>query len=230
MREKSKRGSTHVVQHPKLVGRYFIQPPIEHPPECLYKWCRTHRRTDDWGKTITVRINRLSIFPHDEMKSVGYAAEVKKYEEKKLRDAVEQARLKNEALAAAVTFGTLCDMYRHYQKEQGKRYDRDRYRIDVIEEFIGRSRDAASIGLDDADALSSHLRLKRGTAQETINRYLNTLIAVLNHGKAKRKIHIMVSKPCAVRRRRKEEDREHSRVFKWTCSLVPRWIVTSASR
>ena len=187
VRSKPRKGTSNVVQSPKGTGPFYVQPFIDHPPYCVCEWCAGHREPNEWGNTIRKRINRQSKFPFDKMRSVTYADLVKADEERLLINAVEEARRRRDALASSASFHTLCNLYREYEKEKGKRYDKDRYRIDLLEDRFG-NRDATSIDLDDAEELCSHLRKERGNGQETINRYLTTLIAILNFGKAKRKI------------------------------------------
>jgi integrase len=122
------------------------------------------------------------------MRSVTFAEDVRREEERLLIAAVEDARKRRDAVATAVSLGIVCDMYREHQKEAGKRFDRDQYRIDVIEDFFGRARDVKTVDLEAADTLVSHLRLQRGVGSATIQRYLTTLIAMLNFAKSRRKI------------------------------------------
>lgn len=183
-----KRKGTSAVVWQETKRRYLIQPWIEHPSGCICSWCAARRKPEEWDRVLRVRINRVSKFPLDFMRSVTYAEDVKREEERLLVRAVAEASKRRDALANAVSFETVCDLYRDHQKETGKRFDRDQYRIEVIEEFIGRSRDAQTIDLDALDAFVSHLRLKRGVGAATIERYLTTLIAILNYAKSKRKI------------------------------------------
>ncbi|MFZ2493512.1 MAG: tyrosine-type recombinase/integrase [Thermoanaerobaculia bacterium] len=183
-----REGTSNVVQWPKGTGPFYIQPFITHPPFCICDWCKKKRQTaDEWSQPFRQWINRKSKFPYDKMRSVAYSDEVVREEERLLVEAVERSRRNREALGAAVSFTTLCKAYREHQIEKGKRYDKDQYRIDLLEEKFGE-RDAVSINLDDADDLAEELRRDRGVGPQTINRYLTTLVAILNFGKTKRKI------------------------------------------
>lgn len=203
-----KKGMGHVTLYK---GRYRVQPPIIHPPLCVCKTCKESRSPEEWHVPVERRINRASKFPLDLMKSIAYAAEVKREEERKLVEAVEEARRKNAALAGATRFGALCDLYREYQREEGKRYDRDKYRIDEIEKFFKKDRDASSFSVDDRNEFVTHLKLKRGSSPETVNRYLTTLIAILNLGKAEGRIkqHGMET----IRRERRKRKKSRPKTF-----------------
>lgn len=191
-------------------GRYQIAVPVVHPPHCVCSVCPQHRakvmqdiraaweaeerpftkaevELEAWSREITIRARRRCPEgpPRESRPSAaGYAQQVKRDEESKLRAAVAEAERKRLARAGAVPFKIVCDAYREHQKADGKRYDRDRYRIDAAEEFFGKMRDAASIDREAYLAYREYLvtpqhgEQPRGAA--TVVRYTTTLVAMMN--------------------------------------------------
>lgn len=162
-------------------GRYEIAPPIVHPAHCVCDLCPKRRAAPaDWLKPITIRSRRKSPYPSSRIDSAAYARQFKREEEARLVAAVEEAERQKRARAGAVTFGRVCDAYRDHQKAEGKRFDRDQYRIAAAEEYFGRSRDAASLDREGYAAWRAHLA-KNGAAASTIARHTTTLVAMMNH-------------------------------------------------
>ena len=160
---------------------YDVQIPIVHPPYCVCRPCQNprNRLADAWGKEIVIRTRRRSRFPKSQKQSVLFAARLKTQLEAELLDAVAAAKAREEALANAVSVGTVCEHYEAWQREQGKDWERDQYRVKEIREFLGAARDAASVKYDDYVKFRAHLE-KRGCKPATIRRCVNTLIAVFN--------------------------------------------------
>jgi integrase len=156
-------------------GRWRVNPWITHPPLCVCAQCAAAPSPSP----RRVRIDRVS--PYDtETGSIGYAALLREQEEARLRRAVDQARAGGLALAAAVSLGTVMDAYRHYLATEGKRLDRDTYRIDAIEHYFGTAREAEGITKRDVMAFRRWLSEERGAGPATVARYLATLVAALN--------------------------------------------------
>lgn len=159
-------------------GQYEVQPPIVHPPFCACKLCPRYRHAAvEWERPLTIRARRRSPFPDSRIESATYARNFKRDEEARLVAAVAAAEASKKARANAVPFGAVCDGYRlHLQA--GKRYDKAASRIDNIEAFFGRDRDAASIGWEEYQEL---LREVAAFAPQTRRHYASALIAMLNH-------------------------------------------------
>jgi len=162
-------------------GAYRIQIFVAHPPRCICDSCRDLRSPDAWDKPFRIRIQRRSIFPNDALDSSAYARQVKRYEEERLQREVNEAESKRIALGNRISVGQLCEMYRTYQRDSGKRLDRDRYRIDEIEEFFQTGTDAALITKDDYQRFRKGLQ-KRKLSPSSELRTVNTLLAIFNHG------------------------------------------------
>lgn len=158
-------------------GRYEVSPPIVHPPFCVCSICPRHRSEADWAQSITIRARRKSPFPKNRVKSAAFALTFKAEQEKLLVEAVRAAEEQERARAGAVTFGAVCDAYRRYLSDAGKRLDRARYRIDNIENFFGRYRDAASIGWDEYQELLGEVS---AMSAQTRRHYASTLLVMLN--------------------------------------------------
>lgn len=162
-------------------GGYDVQVPITHPAYCVCRPCQNpkNRPVDAWGEEIVVRTRRRSRFPKNYKQSVLFAATLKTQLEAELRDGVAAARAREDALANAVSVGTVCEHYAAWQREQGKDWQRDQYRVREIREFLGAARDATTIKYDDYVRFRAHLE-KRGCKPATIRRAVNTLIAIFN--------------------------------------------------
>lgn len=178
----SRRERTGIVKPKKgpNKGKWLLQPSIDHPPYCVCHWCKKHRRLDEWAQVKEQILNRVSPHPDNRAASMLAAARLKDEVEAKLRSAVDVARSSNAALPTATTVKTVCDAYRLHHEKGGKRIDRDQYRIDQIESFFGEERDAASLTKADVNKFTEHLRSERKCAPATVERYLNTLVAVMN--------------------------------------------------
>lgn len=160
------------------LGSYDVQPPIVHPPYCVCAICPRHRKTDaDWSGDFVIRARKRSPHPSSRVDSATFARTFKAREEARLREEVAKAEAAKRAKANAVTFGRVCDAYRIDMKAKGKRYDRTASRIDNIEAFFGRGRDAASIGWDEYQELIGEVALM---SAQTQRHYASTLIAMLN--------------------------------------------------
>jgi integrase len=160
-------------------GRYEIQPPIVHPAHCVCDVCPRHRSTsEEWDHDFVIRARRKSPEPKDRMASAVAARNLKRDEEARLLAGVEAALRTKRARANAVPFGRVCDAYRDHLQQAGKRYDRAASRINNVEAFFGRGRDAALIGWDEYQELLAEVRQM---AAQTRRHYASTLIAMLNH-------------------------------------------------
>jgi integrase len=161
-------------------GRYEISPPIVHPPHCVCAICPRHRKTnEDWLRAFVIRARRKSPHPDNRLESAAFARNFKRQEESRLAEALQRAEAEKRARGNAVGFGRVCDVYRDRQQADGKRFDRDRYRINALEKFFGRDRDAQSIDRASYDAFRAHLTTRRLSAS-TILRYTATLVAMMN--------------------------------------------------
>lgn len=160
-------------------GRWRVNPWITHPAYCVCSRCKKGRASDEWDRPVRVRIDRVSPFA-TEAESIRYAAQLRETEEARLRAEVDRARAEERAIAARVSFGEVCDAYRDYQFREGKRLDRDQYRLDILEDFFGCERDALSIDRREVERLRLWLTSERKVISATIERYLSTLIAALN--------------------------------------------------
>lgn len=162
-------------------GRYEISPWISHPPKCVCEICPRHRRTPEaWLEPIEIRARRKSLYPDSRIDSAAYARQFKREEEARLKAAVVAAEARKAAMGSAVPFGKVCDAYREHMQTEGKRYDRDRYRIDAAEKFFGKSRDTATIDRDAYEEFKASLSAG-GASASTIVRYTTTLVAMMNH-------------------------------------------------
>src|SRR4051812_28396072 len=124
-------------------GRYELAPRITHPPHCLCEVCPRHRATaEDWARSITIRTRRLSPYRFDRLRSAIESKRLQETTEAALIEAVKRAEEERRAMGLAVRFGAVCDTYRDFQRREGKRLDRDQYRINAIESYFGRDRDA----------------------------------------------------------------------------------------
>lgn len=186
----------------KNKGRYVLQPWVQHPSLCVCGWCKKTRTPDEWGKPLLQRRQRVSPFPDDWARSVAERIRLQDQLERELVEAVEQAERDKKPKGPQVSFGELCDAYRRHHEEQGKRLDRDRYTIDALERFFGDQRDPESITKVDWEAFRSKLRRggssttptaelggssvatnrREGVSVATIQRYRNTLLAIMNSG------------------------------------------------
>jgi integrase len=165
-------------------GRYEIQPPIVHPPHCVCDVCPRHRKTsEEWEQPFVIRARRKSSAPKNRIASAVQARNFKTEEEGRLAAAVRDAEQSRRARANAISFGKVCDSYRAYMQQTGKRYDRAKSRIDIIEVFFGRQRDAAAIGWDEYQELLAEFAQ---LAPQTQRHYASTLIAMLNFAVAHR--------------------------------------------
>ena len=162
-------------------GTFDVQVPVKHPPFCLCRPCKNpqNRSADSWGETVTIRTRRRSPSPKSYNKSVTFAENLRTRLEAELAEAVVVARAREDALANAVSVGTVCDNYLAWQKEQGKDWARDQYRVKEIREVLGETRDATTIRYDDYLRFRAHLE-QRKCKPATIRRYVNTLIAIFN--------------------------------------------------
>jgi integrase len=161
-------------------GRYEISPPIVHPPQWVCAICSRHRKTpEEWATPFVIRARRKSSFPNSRPDSAAFARNFKRDEEARLRAAVAAAERAQKARANAVRFGTVCDAYRQHMRQAGKRYDRAASRIDSVEAFFGRERDAATIGWDEYQELLAEVSK---LSPQTQRHYASTLIAMLNFG------------------------------------------------
>lgn len=160
---------------------FDVQVPVVHPAYCVCEPCKNpnNRPADAWGREIIIRTRRRSLYPKHQKQSAAYAVNLKKQIEAELRDAVTAARAREDALANAVSVGTVCAHYEAWQREQNKDWKRDQYRVKEIKEFLGEARDAATVKYEDYVTFRAHLE-KRGCKPATIRRYVNTLIAVFN--------------------------------------------------
>jgi integrase len=159
-------------------GRWRVNPPIVHPPFCVCEPCRRYRRDDEWDQERIVRVDRVAP-QQSETRAVAYAQEVKRQLESELREATARARTELRVCGGRRSFGELCEAYRRYQQAEGKRFDRDRYRIDAIESYWSEERDPVSITKTDVKAFRESLRAQ-GRSASTVDRYLNTFLAIVN--------------------------------------------------
>lgn len=164
----------------KRDGGYLVQPWITHPAECVCSWCAKNRTPDNWGIEVSVRLNRKSRFPKSETKSIVYAQQIKVDEELRLRRDLEESRRSRSALGGTMSLGKVLAAYTKHLREDGKRLDRDQYRIEIIEEFFGADVAAASLAKTDVQSFVEHLKAKRKVSAATVHRYLNTLSAAFN--------------------------------------------------
>jgi hypothetical protein len=160
-------------------GRWRVNPWITHPAYCVCSRCKERRAPDEWDRPVRVRIDRVSPFA-TEAESIRYAAQLRDTEEARLRAEIDRARAEERAIAARVSFAEVCDAYRDYQFREGKRLDRDQYRLDILEDFFGSERDALSIDRREVERLRLWLTSERKVVLSTVERYLATLIAALN--------------------------------------------------
>jgi site-specific recombinase XerD len=162
-------------------GGYDVQVPVLHPAYCVCTPCKNpkNRPDDAWGKEIIIRTRRRSRYPKSYKRSVAFAETLKEQIEAELRAAVAAARAREDALANAVSVRAVCAHYDAWQREQGKDWERDQYRVKEIREFLGAERDATTVKYDDYTRFRAHLE-KRGCAPATIRRYVNTLMAIFN--------------------------------------------------
>lgn len=186
-------------------GRYQVSPPVVHPPSCVCAICPHYRaavidrlraawmkdgrsftdadlRFEVWSQPLTIRARRRcpKKIRDSRPAAAEYARKVKREEEASLVAAVEKQISDKQALANAVPFGRVSDAYRIFLQAEGKRYDRDRYRIDALERFFGRGRDVATVDRSDYERLKVHLTKERAAAP-TIARYTTTLVAMMNN-------------------------------------------------
>lgn len=160
-------------------GRWRVNPWVIHPAYCVCSRCASRRAADQWDRPVRVRIDRVS--PHlSEAASIAYADQVRQQEERRLREATARALAEQKALAGRISFGEVCEAYRRYQIREGKRLDRDRSRIEILEGFLGADRDASSISKGDVERLRLSLLNDRHVTLATVERYLATLIAMMN--------------------------------------------------
>lgn len=125
------------------------------------------------------RVDRVS--PHtSEAASIAYADLVRREEEARLHEATTRAIAEQKAVAGRVSFGGVCAAYIRYQAREGKRLDRDRSRIEMLEGFFGADRDASTMAKADVERLRLWLLNDRRVTLATVERYLATLIAMMN--------------------------------------------------
>lgn len=160
-------------------GRWRVNPWVVHPAYCVCGRCARRRAADQWDRPVRVRIDRVSPH-HSEAASIAYADQVRQQEEARLCEATARAIAEQKALAGRVSFGEVCAAYGRYQIREGKRLDRDRSRIEIVERFFGAERDASSISKADVERLRLWLLNDRHVTLATIERYLATFIAMMN--------------------------------------------------
>lgn len=209
----SKRERTGIVRPKKgpSKGKWLIQPAIEHPPFCVCGWCLKHRKADEWAETKVQILNRLSATPESRHGSLLHAARVKEETERALRAAVEEANVRKLAAPGRTTVKQICDAYRSHHLEDGKRLDRDRYRIDQIERFLGEARDAASVTSENVSAFMAYLKNERQCGDATIERYLNSFSAIYNSALTDKMI--TGENPVIGVRRKKQKKRDKPKRF-----------------
>ena len=160
-------------------GRWRVNPPIVHPPLCVCETCKRSRPDEGWDREFVVRIDRVSPV-QTEPQAIAFAIEIKRREEELLRRRADEAAQEHRAVGGQVTFGQVCEAYREYQRAEGKRLDRDRFRIDRIEEFFGSDRTPSSITKTTVKAFRESLVRDHGVQPTTVDRSINTLLAILN--------------------------------------------------
>lgn len=167
-------------------GRYEIAVPVTHPPHCVCELCPKHRKTrEDWERPFRIRVRRVSPHPSSRVESATYAQNLKREIEQQLADATRDAEEARRAKPFEVTFGQVCDLYREYQRKEGKRYDRAQYLIDNVEALLGRRRRAEDVGWKEYREVVAEVSQ---LAPQTQRHYANTLLAMMNHAVAERLI------------------------------------------
>lgn len=172
-------------------GSYQLQPPITHPPFCVCRICPQHRKrsaadngrtlNEEWALPIVIRTRRASPYPRSRVESATAAANLIVQEEARLIADVQAAEAARRAKQNGRSFGEIVDAYRRYMISEGKRYDCARSRIDNIEAFIGRERDANAIDLPVYRELLAEVSQ---LSPQTRRHYGSILLAMLNNAKA----------------------------------------------
>jgi integrase len=161
-------------------GRFEIAVPIKHPPYCVCKLCPHHRSTpEEWAAPFLIKARRKSKHPDNRPRTSAAAFALKEAMEAQLVADVKRAADEKRAQGNAVPFVRVCDAYRERLQTDGKRYDRDRYRIDALERFFGHERDVATLDRDAYEALTAKLTADEASPA-TIARYTSTLVAMMN--------------------------------------------------
>jgi integrase len=161
-------------------GRWRVNPPVTHPPLCACEVCPRRRRDNEWDREFIVRIDRVSPY-ESEARSIAYAHELKEREESRLRIAADAARSQLRALVNKKSLGDVMEAYRHYQRETGKRLDREESRVNRIEEYFHEWRDPQSISKAELKAFQAWLASEQAAAPATVQRHVTVLLAALNH-------------------------------------------------
>ena len=161
-------------------GRWRVNPPIVHPAFCVCETCRRRRKDNEWDREFVVRTDRVS--PHQsEPRAIAYAQEFKRSEEARLRSETGQARDELRAVGNGVTFRAVMELYRKYQRSEGKRYDRDKFRIDLVESYFSEDRDPGKISKLELKRFREWLSTEREMVPSTVNRVTTVLVAAMNH-------------------------------------------------
>jgi hypothetical protein len=169
------RSTLHILLPTSLAGN----PWVTHPAYCVCSRCKKRRTPDEWDRAVRVRIDRVSPFT-TEAESIANAVQLRETEEARLSSELDHARAEQRAIGTRVSFAKICNAYRDYQLREGRRLDRDQYRLAVLEDFFGSDRDVLSIDRREAEHLRLWLTSERQVGLATVERYLATLIAALN--------------------------------------------------
>ena len=160
-------------------GRWRVNPPVVHPPFCVCETCHRRRKDNEWDREFVVRTDRVS--PHQsEARAIAYAQEFKRSEEARLQSDTNRARDELRALGSGVTLHVVMDAYRQYQRSENKRYDRDKFRINMVEAHFSKDRDPSKISKLELKRFREWLETKRKMAPSSVNRVVTVLVAALN--------------------------------------------------
>jgi len=175
------------------LGKLWLEPPITHPAHCPCDQCPAYRAKRAQrlrlpldtvvAEPIDIRVKRISPHPRNRSLSKAEAVRIKTAEEERLNALVVGVVVAKIAKANEVPFRKVVANYREHMIEHKKGYERERYRIDKIEAFLGSDRDVATIDYDLYNAL---LQQFNGLSAQTRRHYATILLAMLKRAKAER--------------------------------------------